>query len=92
MELGAGLARARPLGMGVAQRHFLASTRLLRQLSLNHAKMMVLRVPDPQRHRWPAAMQSFLGACRAPGELQVVGVAAHQKLPSAGAHLPTDVR
>ena len=24
MELGAGLARARPLGMGVAQRHFLA--------------------------------------------------------------------
>jgi hypothetical protein len=36
MELGAGLARARPLGMGVAQRHFLASTRPLRHVSLNH--------------------------------------------------------
>jgi len=25
---------------------------------------MVLRAPDPQRHRRPATMQSFLGACR----------------------------
>ena len=41
MELGAGLARARPLGIGVAQRHFLASTRPLRHLGLNHAKVMV---------------------------------------------------
>src|SRR5260370_21587031 len=39
IELGAGLARARPLGMGIAQRHFLASTRPLRHLGLDHARL-----------------------------------------------------
>ena len=51
MELGAGLARARPLGMGVAQRHFLASTRPLRHLSLNHADDAIgLDCEDDQVH------------------------------------------
>src|ERR1700687_546500 len=84
MELGAGLARARPLGMGVVQRHFLAS----------YSKANL--AGERKHRRGGGHIEPFAGPSddrhQMPGELQVVGVASHQKLLSARAHLATDAR